>query len=396
MSEQVIDTALEENSVSRRQLFRMFLGQRTGYYEPYAPPTEVEPVTEVEPPIVYEPGSSMPPSLEVVQELSRWANIKVNRRPILGGLALFAAGCNQAFRTYLNQHWEKVPPTLTFLNGEVPKNPKQIALFLPGFGDIHSEHESEQLARGGQLPPELPIAYFSESLGDATIEEKADLVRATVNVDELESIVLIGRSMGGEDAWALAAELGVPVSKIIMFSSPFSLKDGDYGDLGNALKYAPNDRELGFVTKIIYSWLQAKDKNGYGDVFGNATYAWENALAGDDPLVMEKRAKTSLKIRLKSRAMIKKLEKVIYPGYTKVYFTESQDPGTDHTVHDRASEEEYKEECQKLGGVEFFRIKAPYEGHANVEATAHFLMPILNEPSTPPPKVVLADGPTNK
>lgn len=362
--------------ISRRGLFRMMASRR----EPSAART-------IPPDSHFAGWPVAPPTPDSIEKLGAWGAIKVNRRPILGGLVYLALCANSAFRQYLDSSYPRIRPELISATGEIPDRPEQVAFFFPGFGDMHTVPEMKELLKKGAFPRIIPLLGFNESQYDATPQEKAKLAREKIDMSNLRSVILFGRSMGGQDLWEFAADLGVPVEKIYMFSSPFSLADGFDGEIGKIFKHAPIDRELAFVGKLIYGWQHAQDRNGWLDIIGNTEAAWNGAITGDDPVTLEKRAKASLNNIIWNLARSGRLNGIIDEN-TDVYYTDAVDPRKDSTVHVVHADDEFREVSEYLH-ARFHHLPIK-EGHANVEQTAIVLSPLLQALRRKPE--ILADG----
>ncbi len=366
----------DPQGISRRGLFKMLASRGKQLAANPIPPDSPFASWPVAPPIP-----------DTIEKLGAWQNIKVNRRPILAGLAYLALCANSAFRQYLDGSYPRIEPELISATGEIPDQPEQVAFFFPGFGDMHTVPEMKDLLKKGEFPRIIPLLGFNESQYDATPQEKARLAREKIDMSNLRSVILFGSSMGGQDLWEFAAYLGVPVEKIYMFSSPFSLADGFDGEIGKLFKHVPIDRELAFVGKLIYGWQHAKRKNGLLDIIGNAETAWHMAITGDDPVTLEKRAKASLNNNIWRLVRSGRFKGIIDEN-TDVYYTDAEDPRKDPTVHVVHSCDEFRKVCDYLH-ARFHHLPIK-EGHANVKQTAIILAPFLQKLRRKPE--ILADG----
>jgi|GEM_PF-1935404 len=386
------------------------------------------------------------------QEYSRRDFLKLSSRAaaVVGGTVLAA----QAYETaefvdqsltaldaYETRLWPNNKPTFNYLSSETIANPKALAIFFPGFNDTHAAAEAQAVKDQGQLPADVSVGYLDYSNQGATITELAEAIRSQVNLEQLESLTLVCRSMGGPFALGVAKELGIPVKNIIFSASPYEVSDGDYGEAGLAIAKLPSNRALATSTKAAVSWWRAATKHAYSNPFHDFGRSFIDLFRlSDTPLAtMEAAAQdftqgfsdlqTSFdqaahdtfsngspwadgaelrtwdseqlptNIHSLSRQERAAYQKAFVPGYTKVLYTATNRPSTDSTVMVRRSAEHFRQFFVDMLGLpedDFAAIGIPYDGHANIQATMTHIQPWLAQNIKPPARrKILATGPIN-
>jgi len=318
----------------------------------------------------------------------------------------------------MDKEWPDNKPSFTVI-GEMPEHPKDLAIFLPGFGDTQGEHEAEFVRSVGEVDPKLPMGYLNYSNEGATIEQLAEAIRSKVDVQKLESLTLVCRSLGGPYAINLAAELGVPVRNIVFMSSPFDISDGDFASIGADLAGLPNmrltDTSIKYVMNVWDDAKQAGNDNPFDvlrdqlltlfEAFGgtartapsikrtlqamdqlgiDSARAWTSVMLGASPIALQQELRTwkqeglSTDPRDISSSMLRKYRHVFIPGYTHVLYTSTDHPSTDETVVVLTSAHHIWQFFHCVVGLHPGDIDVeglPYNGHADVWATMPRIRP---------------------
>ena len=461
--------ATSKADLSRRGLFRALLGNREEAPEPEAdspysgfapaPPVPADEMRQAVPP-EFDPREALDrlrPS-QIAQTVRTVLATEIDRRTMLqnmfwGTVAATYAGeaaliHYEAARTgkAMDRLWPENAPSFNYLEGVMPKNPKAIAIFFPGFGDMHSEKEARMVKKDGQVEASVSVGYLDYSNQGASIKEQADAIREKVNLDEVESLTLVCRSMGGPFALGVAKELGVPIKNIIFCASPYEVSDGDYGEAGVAVAKLPPNRAISTVAKDSISFwrraTQTKGKNpfrdfarsfvdlfhtsqGHLDIAENVVdaahdfkkglddlgealgLAVHDTFSGANPEAARNELRTWDSEHLPTEA--KNLDsrektayqKVFVPGYTNVLYTATDHPSTDQTVMVRRSAQHFQEFFVDMLGFDpgdFETKNIPYDGHANIEVTMQHLQPWIDANVQPTQKdkdkdKILASGP---
>jgi pimeloyl-ACP methyl ester carboxylesterase len=336
------------------------------------------------------------------REFSRRDFLKLSSRAaaVVGGTALAgqayetARALNQSF-TAIEQYEEKLwpynEPRFEFLGGETYQGQKEIAIYLPGFGDMHS-HDEAALWQATSGVHELLTGYVDYSNEGTDIDTIVRLIRDQIDPQTVESVTFVCRSIGGLFVLPVAAELGIPIRSLTLMASPSRLSNGDMGNLGRALAGLPQRRWLATLGKLTASTYNAFRHDGF-DPAENVADGWHTTITGANPMAMQKELRTAAPINIQAAALQPKLRRVFIPGFSRVVYAATDHPDTDQTVHVTKSGREFKQEFDHLG-VGCKLVGVPYDGHANVGATADYLQPWTQAATTP--TVVLAEGAPHK
>jgi len=281
----------------------------------------------------------------------------------------------EAVGNYESRLWPHNEPSFQFLGNETYKGQKQIAIYLPGFGDMHSRDEATQWHEKSNVP-NLLTGYVDYSNEGTDIPTIVRLIREKIDINEVESVIFVGRSIGGLFALPVAAELGIPVKSLLLISSPSRLEYGDMGSLGEVVADLPRRRWLATLGKLVANGYHDYTVHGF-DPSGNFAAGWQATMSGAAPLALATEVHTAASIDIKSPSRQKALEKVFIPGFSSVFYTSTNHPPTDKTVRVIESRREFGEEFNRLR-VSYQAIDVPYDGHANVPTTAGYLGPLIH------------------
>lgn len=367
-----------------------------------------------------------------------------DRRRLIGGMAAIGFTASQFGQAmYVNNklrhvdaalagRWPEDKPRLSFL-GEVPKSPKKIAMFYPGFGDPDSQIEAEDFKLHGHIDPDTPIAYMTYSNnGPEDTEKLVDAVYETVpDMDEVKGITSVGRSLGGPISLAVEARIGRPVDFKMVIASPLLQGDAFMAPTGAALAKLPDSRLVDADIKYgISLWSDLTHRSAeypetpmddlskavmdifhrHGghdnfhealnktlaaiDTFGADTaQAWGAVWYGVDPLALQRELRVwanehlSTDPRKLDPAFLAGIRKAYIPGRTKFYYTATDHPSTDTTVRVIAGAYNWRKfmlEVAKLPPEDVHIIGLPYDGHAQVEATVKYMAPVIEDNTYPP------------
>lgn len=266
--------------------------------------------------------------------------------------------------------WPHNEPSLTFLEGAEYAGQSEIALFLPGFGDVHGAREAIDWKASGELPADMPVGVIDYSNQGANIDDIVDLIKKQVDTKSLTALNLFGTSMGGLYSVAVAAKLGVPVRSLILCSSPSSFSHAYFGDLSHVVSEMPTNRGLATITKFVASAYRSHQTNPDFSLQHVASDAVRRTLTGGDPVAEQNQLKAGYGVNIYDRHLIKDLRKVFQPGFSHVAYVASKHPHTDTIVQVIISGDEYKILFNDQLGVSFKLFGANYQGHANVEVSA--------------------------
>lgn len=275
-----------------------------------------------------------------------------------------------AVGNYESRLWPHNEPSFQFLGNETYTSQKQVAIYLPGFGDMHSHDEAAEWHEKSNVP-DLLTGYVDYSNEGTDIDTIVRLIREKIDVNQVESVIFICRSIGGLFALPVAAELGIPVKSLLLISSPSRLEYGDMGSLGEVLAELPRRRWLATLGKLVANGYHDYTVRGF-DPSGNFAAAWHGTMSGASPLALQTEVRTAASIDIKAASRQKALERVFIPGFSSAVYAATNHPPTDKTVRVIESGREFGEEFNRLG-ISYQLIGVPYDGHANVPATAGHL-----------------------
>jgi len=263
--------------------------------------------------------------------------------------------------------WPYTEPSFQFLGGERYRGQKQIAIYLPGFGDMHPKEEAELWQETSGVP-DLLTGYVDYSNEGTDIPTIVKLIREQIDADQIESVSFVCRSIGGLFVLPIAAELGIPVKSLLLMSSPSKLENGDMGSYGRLLAKLPRWRALATFGKFVANAFHSYTVHGFhpGENFDEG---WDSTMSGANPIALQTELRTAASINIQAPSLQQKLRKVLIPGYTRAIYAASYHPETDQTVRVVASGNDFREELTKLG-IDCELVGIPYEGHANVSETA--------------------------
>lgn len=291
----------------------------------------------------------------------------------LGGLSLIGAYLgNSVFATYLQAReskiWPENEPSFNFLNGETYTGQDRLGIFLPGFGDMHSETEAQLWNRTSELPKGMLTGYVDYSNeGIPNLKTIVSLIKDSVDMDRIKSVTMFGRSIGGLFALPVAAELGKPVKSLVLCSSPDKLEHGDYGNFGWLVAKVPENQEVATLGKWgVQAWREYSEKGG---ILRSIEAGWHDTFTGANPIALQNELKTAVGINIWDKDLDKKLRHVFIPGYSNVAYASTDHPSSDKTVLVVVSARGFVRRFADLG-VTCTVHGLPYDGHADVEVTA--------------------------
>lgn len=290
----------------------------------------------------------------------------------LGGLTLAGAYIgNSVFSTYLDVReskiWPENDPSFNFLHGETYDGQTQLGIFLPGFGDMHSEQEAKLWNWTTKFPKNMLVGYADYSNEGTDIPTIVRLIRESVDMDRIKSVTMFGRSIGGLFSLPVAAELGKPVKSLVLCSSPDRLEHGDYGNFGHLVANIPPNQEVATLGKWgVQTW---RDFNDEGGIARSLKDGWRDTFTGANPIALQKELKTAVGIDIWDKDLDKKLRRVFITGYSHVVYASTDNPSSDKTVLVMVSARGFVQRFEDLG-VKCEVRGLPYDGHADVQATA--------------------------
>ncbi|HSX15746.1 MAG TPA: alpha/beta fold hydrolase [Candidatus Saccharimonadales bacterium] len=275
-------------------------------------------------------------------------------------------------------------PKFTLLENRKYKDEKEFAVYLPGFGDQASGDEARAwMIASGLLPAkpnsstgeELLMGFMDYSQSGASIKQMADLIRAQIDVTKVELITIVGRSMGGLLAWALAAELGIPVKCITMISSPGALSDGEFGVVGNVIAPLPESAAIATLAKWGVSMYRDIEHHGLHPE-KNTERSYHETMTGQKPTGLQEELKIMQGVDLDApddSEFFRKLLKVIIPNFTRVAYARTHNPPSDETVNVVSAVQRIIRFCKRLSIIPEI-ANVPYDGHANVVKSGEYLI----------------------
>lgn len=275
----------------------------------------------------------------------------------------------------LTETWSDDKPAFELLRGETYSNQTEVGIFLPGFGDMHSAAEAESwLKEYEKFSPDIPIGFISYSNRGTRLDHIVELIRETIDTDQVQSITIFGRSLGGEIAIPVARRLGLPIKDLFLCSSPYRLSDGYYGEFGSLVARLPKSRLVATMAKFAINWWRESKAAGFDAVGENLGKGWHDTMTGAYPiglqqeLVMANEEQLPESPKTCSDAKLEPYRNVLIPGFTTVTYTYSHYPESDQIVHVLPSAKNFEALCSRLQ-VTYRGLKVPYEGHANMNAT---------------------------
>lgn len=298
----------------------------------------------------------------------------INRRTFLkasvftAGL-LFGAGTIRGLDKIINDTWPYDQPSLNFYNPlDATIQHDEIAILFPGYGEMSVRGKAYTLRQKGNLPPDVPVAYIDYSNEGVTAAKMARVIRETIEPLSVKRLRLVGHSFGGPFSLVVASELGLPVSSATLISSPFSMANAHYGGLGKFVSKAPNLKEADLVIKFLVNMNDQDEAHGYEHLFSNIGRARKSTLLGGSGQALESEAQDLDEINLRSAALQARLGKVLLAGKTRVAYSSTNKPETDHTVDVLTSPRLYAWLFNLLD-VSFENIPGNYAGHSNIEGS---------------------------
>lgn len=315
----------------------------------------------------------MPPEPAEASVPAEYPRVWSRRRFLqLAGLSLMGAYLgNEAFSEYLEEReaktWPNNEPSFNFLNGETYQGQTQLGIFLPGFGDMHSEAEAKLWNQTSEFSKGLLTGFVDYSNEGTDLPTIVNMIRNSVDMDRIKSVTIFGRSIGGLFSLPVAAELGKPVKSLVLCSSPDRLEHGDYGNFGWLVAKIPTNQEVATLGKWgVQSW---RDYTTRGGILSSIKEAWGETFTGANPIALQNELKTAVGIDIWDKDLDKKLRRVFIPGYSHVVYASTDNPPSDKTVLVVTSARGFVNRFNDLG-VRCDVRGLPYDGHANVEATA--------------------------
>jgi hypothetical protein len=249
---------------------------------------------------------------------------------------------------------------------KVPGSRTEGCLAGPGFGGNNGLVIARFLQQHADLSSVTPIASVIYPNQGYENSEVAELMEEYVQVNELQSLSLIGLSMGGPQLLRGARDLSVPLRRINLITAPENIgnaRDGIYArlvaelGLGHTLgeKYVAN-----VVDDIRYNGLQDDTPKGIIDVFKKA---YAQTMSGASPRLLGKQLHN-----LNGFNFIddwKSYKHVIIPGFTEVLFCSPNDLSSDKTVNNTEALRDWTK-FFSLFGIKVAHQGVSEPGHAQV------------------------------
>ena len=271
------------------------------------------------------------------------------------------------FQEMQERIWPHNEPKFDFLDGEQYSGQREIALYLPGFGETYSESSARRWRDGSDLP-HLLTGYLDYSHDGTDIDTMVRLIREKLDNTNVERITVIGRSMGGLYSFPIIARLGIPVRAWMFMSSPSRLSNGEFGQYGQFVAHLPESDFLATLAKWgVNIYLQSK-KDGFKPAEDAAAAWFENTVTGEKARGLQKELVVANGIDIFDPVLQRDLRAVIDPDETEIAYTASENPNTDLTVRVVPSAREIRRAIEMCGGRCAIR-GMPYDGHANIEVT---------------------------
>lgn len=305
-----------------------------------------------------------------------------------GGMAAIMRNDFGKIKAIEDERWPYKKSNLTFLNNETYHDQEEVTFYLPGFGDMTSGPEAEQWQNIGNTKNQL-TAFFDYGHQGMSVDELVELAVQKIDRNKVKSINIVGRSIGGLFGLLFAAKLGIPVKSITFIASPSKLSNGEFGKLGWALGWLPQDRALATAVKFGIGMYHDIEHHGV-HLIDNSLRAWEDGtIGGEDPDGLQEEARAAKDIDIFDADFLSLLGEVIIPGFTMASYTATDNPPTDTIVRVVDSANDIQKMFGLLGtSCSIFNV--PYDGHANVPVTATFLHKIRWTQAATSPTRVLA------
>ena len=292
------------------------------------------------------------------------AALAVTAGTTLGGGAVAVA--DYFDQRYQEHTWEANATQLTLLDRS--RRPVDEAwVVVPGFGNRAGKAAAKRLDAALSTTP--PVAYLTysdqgTSLGAIRVVLQA-YSRYLLSQSYRATLSLLGESMGAPAALAAAAGISVPIRRIVLSSSPFDMSDARLGGLGRMV--ARSGYRGGVVGAYFYNLFNDIHQDGLVGIPVDLVKAGAEVGKGPPPRLW------ASQVRLMQAAG--EVLDHAGTGYaasisstTHTLYCGPRDPGTDHTVDEDSAAARYQAFFTRQGAG-FDRIRIPYSGHADTDAT---------------------------
>lgn len=266
------------------------------------------------------------------------------------------------------------PSTKSMLVGVPSLDVEELSVSYPGIGSLGGPEQAMHL---GRLIT-APNAHFVYSTDRISVRGLAHTVQDAVpNVRRMH---IGGHSMGGPlglEATRKAGLNGAKLGRVVLFGSPFGIKDGKSGRASSilkAVKWSPGPGHK-FAFQAARGMLEGQSLRAAIDE------ARRESKTGCSPRVWLSMLGILQGVQLKKHASE---YREMVDEQTEFLYCMPEDPDRDHAVYTVASSEQYGEFCAAIGAsYRIFRV--PDIGHAEVGPSIDYLLQTMDDGQEPDP-----------
>jgi len=258
---------------------------------------------------------------------------------------------------------------------------KEVMVYFPGTGDIHSVKEAQQLRRTTGLVHTPLAAMVLAHREPYSLEDLVDITYEQLAADPPEAVGYVGKSGGGNIGLMVMAQvadrLGIYLSRFSMWSTPYDLSYGNFGNVASLLDRKTGDHNvINEDAKYNTVFWKSVQQHGWVHTLTHLDDVLTEFEAGEDPNGLRHFVHLLNTFDMEDPAFNAVLKRVMRPGITKGLYVTGKRPGKDETVHDQSSFEAFQASFEKLG-VDFTWRRGDFVGHTDVHSSGEVMIPWL-------------------